>query len=56
MIKTMMDKEHKSGPPSSRLADALYTLGLLSADEGQFLRLLTSQEMEKFEEWLKDES
>jgi len=49
-----MDKENKNGPLSGRLADVLYTLGLISADEVQFCRLLNSRELEEFEEWLEE--
>jgi hypothetical protein len=49
-----MSKNDKNGPISGRLANTLYTLGLLSVDEGQFLRLLTSREMEEFEALMKE--
>lgn len=48
-------KEDKNGPQAGHLANVLYTLGLLSADEGKFLRLLTSRELEAFEERLSIE-
>ncbi len=50
-----MGKKDKTGSISGTLANALYTLGLIQANDGQFLRLLNSREMEEFEEWLKDQ-
>ena len=49
-----MGMKDENEPASSRLADVLYTLGLIAADEYQFHCLLTSREMEEFEEWLKE--
>lgn len=52
---TLVDEEDKSGPSSGRLANVLYTLGLLYPEKGQFFRQLNSREMEDFEECLKGE-
>ncbi len=42
-------REDKATLFSVTLANALYTLGLIQANEGQFLRLLNSKELEEFE-------
>ncbi len=41
---------------SGTLANALFTLGLIDPNEGKNLRLLSSRELEEFEEWLKEKN
>ena len=49
-----MGTEDKTAPASGRLADALYMLGLLTADKDKFEKFINSQEFKAFEERLKD--
>ena len=49
----MGQKDENQPPSGNMLASVLSTLELIAANEYQFHRLLNSQELEKFEEWLK---
>ncbi len=49
-----MGMKDETEPVSGKLADVLYTLGLIVADEGQCHRLLNSRELDEFEEWLRE--
>lgn len=50
----MMGKEDKHTPASRRLADALYMLGLLGADESGIQQFINSPEFKEFEKLLKE--
>lgn len=48
-----MNKKDENTPASETLGATLYKLGLLTADEYQFQRMLNSPEFKNFEEQLK---
>ena len=48
-----MDTKDENVPVSETLGAVLYELGLLTADEYQFQRILNSPDYKKFGKWLK---
>lgn len=48
-----MREEDEIEPVPGKLGETLYELGLLTADEYEFQRMLNSPELKRFEEWLR---